>query len=71
MDRETFDRILMEEGLDDANIRSQIWNTRPSSGLDESRLRGAAKKFKKELPNLQVRQALNKALDREYGRGED
>jgi len=68
MNRETFDKILIEEGIDDSNLRNQIWDTRPSDDLDENRLRKVAKRFKSELPSLQVRQALNKALDREYGR---
>ena len=71
MDRETFDRILLEEGVDDVNLRSQIWNTRPSGSLGEGKLREVAKRFKAELPTLQVRQALNKALDRAYGRDGD
>lgn len=50
MDRETFDRILTEEGT------------------DEGRLRGDAKQFKRVLLGLQVRKALNDAIDREYGR---
>lgn len=67
MDRETFDRILTEEGVDDASLRDKIWRARPSGGLDEENLRIAAKRFKKELPGLQVRKALNEAMAREYG----
>lgn len=71
MDRETFERILTEEGVDDANLRAELWNSRPSeleSDNSEERLRKAAKKFKAELPDLLVRQALNRAMDRELGR---
>ena len=68
MDREFFDRILTEEGIEDAKIRNDIWNTRPAGNLDENKLRQAARKFKKELPGLLTRKALNEALDREYGR---
>ena len=71
MDKETFDKILLEEGIDDANLRNQIWHSRPPGGLREDNLRAAAKKFVAEFPNLQARQALNKALDREYGRDGD
>ena len=71
MDRETFDRILLEEGIYDANLRNSIWNTRPPGNLDESKLRGAAKRLKTELPSLKAKQALNKALDREHGRDEN
>jgi len=67
MDRETFDRILAEEGLDDAKLRDEIWNTRPSTGLDEEGLRNTAKQFKRALPGLQVRKSLNNAMAREYG----
>ena len=57
MDRETFDRILKEEGIDDTNIVNQIWNSRPFGNLDEGKLRSAAKDFKARLPGLLVRQA--------------
>ena len=67
MDRETFDRILAEEGLDDPKMRNDIWNSKPSTGLDEESLRNAAKQFKRALPRLQVRKALNDAMAREYG----
>ena len=67
MDRETFDRILKAEGIDDANFINQIWNSRPADNLDENRLRKTAKLFKARLPGLLARQALNRALDREYG----
>ncbi|HXK40515.1 MAG TPA: hypothetical protein VJ046_00185 [Candidatus Paceibacterota bacterium] len=67
MDRETFDRILTEEGVDDAKMRDDIWNTRPASGLNEENLRNAAKQFKRALPGLQVRKSLNDAMAREYG----
>ncbi len=67
MDKETFDRILAEEGLDDAKMRNDIWNSQPSGGLDEERLRSAAKQFKRALPGLQVKKDLNDAMAREYG----
>ena len=67
MDRETFDRILAEEGLDDAKMRDNIWNSRPSGGIDEEGLRSAAKQFKRALPELRVKKALNDAMSREYG----
>ena len=68
MDRETFDRILAEEGLDDAKMRDDIWNSRPQPGvLDEEHLRNAAKRFKEALPEIQLRKAL-KAMARKYGR---
>ena len=68
MDRETFDKILAEEGLDDAKMRDDIWNSQPSGGLDKERLRSAATKFKRALPGLQVRKALKDAIARECGR---
>ena len=69
MDRETFERILAEEGIDDANLRADLWNSQPSDFTDdETRLRKAAQKFKKKLPGLLVRQALNQAMDKEFGR---
>ena len=68
MDRQTFDSILIEEGIDDISLRNDIWNTRPGDGLDENRLRFAASQFKRSLPNLLVKKALNDAMDREYGR---
>ena len=69
MNRETFERILTEEGVDDANLRAKLWHSRPPDFNDnEERLRNAAKKFKTQLPELLVRQALNRAMDREYGR---
>ena len=71
MDRETFERILTEEGIDDKNLRAVLWHSRPpelDGDNNEERLRKAAKKFKAELPNLNVRQALNRAMDREFGR---
>jgi len=71
MDRETFDKILREEGIDDTILMNQIWNSKPAGNLDESKLREAAKDFKARLPGLLVRQALNEALDREYGRDKD
>ncbi len=68
MDRETFDRILAEEGLDDAKMRDDIWNSRPQPGvLDEERLRNTAKRFKEALPVLKLRKALN-VMARKYGR---
>jgi hypothetical protein len=70
MDRETFDRILKEEGIDDANLRDNIWRSHPPD-IREDNLRLAARRFAQELPSLKVRQALNKALDREYGREEN
>lgn len=71
MDRKTFNRILAEEGIDIISLQDQIWNSRPSGNLDESKLREAAKQFKARLPDLLVRQALNEALDREYNKGGD
>ena len=68
MDRETFERILTEEGIDDANLRAQLWNSRPTGDLDEARFRKTAQKFKEMLPELLVRQALNRAMDKEFGR---
>jgi hypothetical protein len=68
MTRDDFDRILTEEGIDDARLRDDIWHSKPAVGLDEGKLRTAAKKFKEQLPNLRVRQALNRSMDREYGR---
>lgn len=68
MDRETFDRILVEEGLDDPKMRDHIWNSRGHPGvLDEEHLRNAAKRFKQALPMLRLRKAL-KAMARKYGR---
>lgn len=68
-DRETFKRILTEKGIDDANLRAKLWHSRPSDlNNDENKLRKAAKKFKAELPELIVRLALNRAMDREFGR---
>ena len=68
MSRDDFDRILSEEGIDDARLRDDIWHSKPAGELDEGKLRIAAKKFKEQLPSLRVRQSLNRALDREYGR---
>ncbi|MBI2062306.1 MAG: hypothetical protein HYT64_01265 [Candidatus Yanofskybacteria bacterium] len=70
MDRETFDRILKEEGIDDVNLRDEIWRSRPPD-IREDDLRLAARRFAQELPSLKVRKALNEALDREYGRDKD
>lgn len=70
MDRETFDRILAEEGLNDVKMRDDIWNSRPSGGLDEEQLRSAARQFKQALPELRVKRALHDAMAREYGRDE-
>lgn len=67
MNRETFDRILTEEGIDDAKLRNDSWNSKPGDGLDEAKLRNAAKQFKRALPDLRVRKALNDAMAREYG----
>lgn len=68
MDRETFEKILVEEGIDDAKLRMEIWNTRPSGDILEYALRQAAKKFKTELPDLLIRKSLSAALDREYNK---
>ncbi len=68
MTRDNFDRILAEEGIDDAQLRDDIWRSRPSGEIDAEKLRTTAKEFKEQLPNLRLRQALNRALDREYGR---
>lgn len=71
MNRETFERILAEEGIDDANLRADIWYSwysRSADNLDERELRKAAEKFKKHLPELLMRQALNRAMDREFSR---
>lgn len=67
MDRDTFDRILAEEGIDDSQLRNDIWNGRPKDDMDETKLRNAAKKLKRALPSLEVRKALNEAMAREYG----
>lgn len=69
MDRETFDRILTEEGVDDAKLRDDIWKSRPLDLCDnEDRLRKAAKDFKAELLYLLARRDLKRAMDREFGR---
>lgn len=68
MNRETFDRILTEEGIDDAKLRDEIWNSRPSDEINEENFRSDAKRFKRELLVSQVRKSLNDAIDREYGR---
>ena len=68
MTRDDFDRILTEEGIDDARLRDEIWHSRPAGELDEDRLRKAAKKFEEQLASLRLRQALNRAMDREFGR---
>lgn len=67
MNREVFDKILIEEGVNDSALRSDLWNTRPKDELSEERLRNATKQFLRVLPGLQVRQELNRALAREYG----
>ena len=67
MDRGTFFKILAEEGLEDPKLRDDLWNSQPSGGLDEGRLREAARKFKEALPGLQARKALTDAMAREYG----
>ncbi len=66
MTRDDFDRILLEEGVDDSHLRDDIWCSRPSGKMEESKLREAAKKFKVALPGLQVRKALNEAMEREF-----
>lgn len=68
MTRENFDKILLEEGVDDRQLRDDIWNSRPAGKLDEGKLRAAAKKFKKSLPVLRVQQELHCAIDRECNR---
>ncbi len=68
MTRDDFNKILAEEGIDDAQLRDDIWHSRPSGEIDAERLRTAAREFKEQLPNLRLRQALNRALDREYDR---
>lgn len=70
MDRETFNRILAEEGIDDVNLSDDIWRSHPPD-IREDNLRLTARRFAQELPSLKVRKALNEALDREYNRGED
>ena len=49
MSRETFDKILMEEGVSEVNIRNEIWGTRPSGNLGEPELRKLAQKFLMDL----------------------
>lgn len=66
MTRDDFDRILSEEGMDDARMRDDMWHSRPSGEILESKLRDAAKKFKAALPGLQVRKALHDAMEREF-----
>ena len=70
MIRSGFDKILFEEGIEDIQLRDDLWHSRPAGELSESRLRAAAKKFKEKLPSLRVAQALNRALDKEFGREE-
>ena len=67
MTRDDFDRILAEEGIDDGRLRDDIWHSKPTDELDESKLRTAAKKLKEQLPGLRLRQSLSRALDREFG----
>ena len=68
MTRDDFDRILAEEGIDDARLRDDIWHSKPAGELNGDKLIITAKKFKEQLPGLRARQALNRAMDREYGR---
>ena len=67
MDKETFDRILAEEGIDDLALRNELWLSRPEGNIDEELLRNTARQFKEMLPGLQMRKALNDAMAREYG----
>ncbi|MBI2639747.1 MAG: hypothetical protein HYW90_02545 [Candidatus Sungbacteria bacterium] len=69
MDQETFERVLTEEGIDDKNLRGELWHSRQAGELDESRIRSAARELKRQLPELLVRQALNRAMDPLFGRG--
>ena len=68
MTRDNFDGILAEEGINDARLRNKIWHSKPTGDLDEGKLRTVARKFKEQLPSLLVRQSLNRAMDREFGR---
>ena len=69
MDKETFDRILIEEGIDLAEVRNMFWNGRPSN-LTEEDLRSAVKELKTSGDYLRykTRKALNDAMNRASGR---
>lgn len=43
MTRDDFDRILAEEGINDARLRDDLWHSRPTNELDENRLRATIK----------------------------
>ncbi len=49
MDRRTFDKILIEEGINDAEFRDVIWNERHSDNIDEQQLRQALWQLKQAL----------------------
>ena len=49
MDRRTFDKILIEEGINDAEFRDIIWNERHSDYIDEDKLRQALWQLKQAL----------------------
>ena len=71
MTREMFDQILIEEGVEDVGLRDDIWRDKPASWDSvpnvKEKLRDAARRYKKLLPELRVGQALHRARAREYG----
>jgi len=50
MDRESFDKILIEEGILSKETRDETWKTRPKDDIEEEALRAAAREFKKAFP---------------------
>ena len=50
MEREEFDKILIEEGILAKKTREEIWGTRPVNNLSQEKLRYAAKKFRETEP---------------------
>ena len=68
MTRDDFDRILSEEGIDDAEFCDSLWRSKPAGGINEEELRIAAKKFQEQLPGIRLSQALKRAMDREFNR---
>lgn len=53
MDRETFDRILTEEGVKSQKLKDDLWRDCPMKHeeLEEDQLRRTAKGFLRAFPN--------------------
>lgn len=70
MRRLIFEEILIEEGTEDRNLRGELWHSLNDSGVvvDEARAKEEARRTRKQMPELLMRQALNRAMDPLLGR---